>query len=215
MVTEDEALQWRAIGKLNVAGNRSCTAVLVSDQLVMTAAHCLFNMRTGHFANPSEVKFVAGQWRDTYAALRGIGAISVSPDFRPSLGAVAIAQDSDLALLRLDEPIALDVARPIPIGDRRTDTGLSVIGYGRDRPYMLSLRSDCRVTASVGLVFAMDCPVVPGLSGAPVITTQPEGPRIVGVVTMKTGRSADLASPGLAVEVRPQFDALEAALPTQ
>jgi protease YdgD len=213
MVTADEAPQWRAIGKLNVAGNRSCTAVLVTDQLVITAAHCMFNFRTGHLAHTNDVKFVAGQWRDSYAALRGIGAISVSPDFRPSLGIWATPQDSDVALLRLDQPIPPDVARPIPIGDRHADTGLAVVGYGRDRAYIPSVRSDCSVTSNKGAVFTLDCLVVPGLSGAPVIAMLPDGPKVVGVVSMAVGKPADPASPALAVEVAPRFDALKAALP--
>lgn len=215
MVAEDEAPQWRAIGKLNVAGNRFCSAVLVADDLVVTVAHCMFNFTTGHLAHPEDVKFVAGQWRDTYAALRGVSAISVPPDYRPSLGMWAEPQDSDVALLRLDQPIPADVVTPIPIGHRQSDAGLAIVGYGRDRPYIASVRSNCSVTSGAGALFGLDCLVVPGLSGAPVIAMQPEGPRVVGVVSIMVGRPADPAAPALAVEVRPRLDALKAALPAQ
>jgi protease YdgD len=183
MVTEAEAPAYRAVGRLNVAGNRHCTATLISDRLVLTAAHCLFNALTGNEARPEDIMFVAGQRGDTYAALRKVSAVVKLPgyDFRrlPSTREAG----TDLALLHLEQPITQDEARPLPVGDWDRSGTLSMAAFGRDRAYVASLREGCRVLRQTAELVVLDCPVVPGVSGAPVLRQGPDGPVVVGVVS--------------------------------
>ena len=80
MVTLEEAPAWRAVGRLNIAGNRYCTATLIAPDLVITAAHCIFHPLTRHKAHPEEIVFLAGFRQGDYAALRRAAAVAVLPD---------------------------------------------------------------------------------------------------------------------------------------
>ena len=54
-------MPWRAIGKLQAASEnfrKTCTGSLVGPALVLSAAHCLFNPRTGRFFPPGSVHFL-------------------------------------------------------------------------------------------------------------------------------------------------------------
>ena len=81
MITDQEAPLWNAVGRLNVAGNRVCTATLISPDEVITAAHCLFHQVTRHLAHPEDIHFVAGFRRDTYAALVHVSAVAILPGY--------------------------------------------------------------------------------------------------------------------------------------
>src|SRR5258708_33497181 len=47
---------WRAIGKLQATSGglrSSCTGTLVGAAAVLTAAHCVYNLRTGRYISPA------------------------------------------------------------------------------------------------------------------------------------------------------------------
>lgn len=210
MVTEAEAPVWRAVGRLNVAGNRHCSATLIADDLVLTAAHCLFNARTGRRAQPGNMRFVAGQRRQTYAALRGVTAAVILPGFAFRDRADARGAENDLALLRLDAPILPTEAVPLPVGSWDRSGTVSMVAFGRDRAFIASVREDCRALGQSPALVVLDCPVVPGVSGAPVLLATDRGPVVVGVVS--AAMSADAYA--LAVLLTPALvDALVRALP--
>lgn len=183
MVTETEAPAYRAVGRLNVAGNRHCTATLINNRLVLTAAHCLFNARTGRRARPQDIMFVAGQRGESYAALRKVNGVALLPGYYFRRLPYARGAEKDLALLQLETPIGPDEAAPLPVGvwDRRGS--VSMVAFGRDRAYIASLRENCRPQRQTPALVVLDCPVVPGVSGAPVLRQGPEGPVVVGVVS--------------------------------
>ncbi len=205
-----EAAAFRAVGRLNVAGNRHCTATLIAPDVALTAAHCLFNPRTGRRAPPAEMKFVIGQWRDAYAALRGVAATAVPPDYvydrEVALGVVG----ADVALLRLDAPTAAEAAVPIPVGAIAAPGPYAIVAYGRDRAYAPSLREDCALVANDGAVVALDCAVTFGVSGAPVLA--PGRSRVVAVVSAQ-GVDAAGRDIALAAALAPRLEPLLAALP--
>ncbi len=207
MLDEPEARAYAAVGRLNVAGNRHCTATLIAERLALTAAHCLFNLMTGQRAAASEIRFVAGQRRDEYAALRGAVATATLPGYRyhpgqePPPWAIAL----DLALVQLDAPVTAAEAAPFATGALMRGPEHWIVGYGQERAHAASIREDCTVMGIDPRVAALDCTVTSGVSGAPVFAEGAAGPEVVAVVSAMT--RGDRRSGGMALVV-PVADAL-------
>src|SRR5215472_1516892 len=74
---DPDAVPWRAVGKIQVASlnfRTGCTATLVAQSTVVTAAHCLFNRRTGRYFPPESLHFLIGYNGSGYAGhAAGIG----------------------------------------------------------------------------------------------------------------------------------------------
>ncbi|MEM8798570.1 MAG: trypsin-like serine protease, partial [Pseudomonadota bacterium] len=45
--TGDDSRGWEAVGKLNIDGRGFCTGALIAPDIVLTAAHCLYDKETG------------------------------------------------------------------------------------------------------------------------------------------------------------------------
>lgn len=218
MLPDAEARAWYGIAKLNIAGTRWCNAVLISETEALTAAHCLFHPVTRHLAEARDIKIVLGRRRSDYAALRGVTDRAILPGFSPGMGhSIDVRQISyDLALLHLDAPVSKQEIRPFDIRDWRAYQNVSVTGYGRDRPYLPSIRENCLLTPLTTDVATLSCEIVPGLSGAAVIGNTPraEGWYLVGLISaglhdpsgMKKGNA-------MVVRIGERLDVLRALLP--
>jgi secreted trypsin-like serine protease len=80
-MTGDDTRGWEAVGRLNIAGKAFCTGSLVSETIVLTAAHCLFDAESGAAFDPTSIEFLAG-WRDgRAAAYRGVRRAAIHPDY--------------------------------------------------------------------------------------------------------------------------------------
>ncbi len=65
--TADTARAWEAVGRVNLVGTGFCTGTLIAPNLVLTAAHCMYDKRTGARVATRDIQFLAG-WRDGRAA---------------------------------------------------------------------------------------------------------------------------------------------------
>lgn len=156
-----------AVGRISygdalASGGAICTGVLVAPDLVLTAGHCLASAK----GTPGTVRFAAGFDEGRSIALRQGAEVILSK------AEVSKTRANDVALLRLDTPIAADLVTPLPLADpalARLLPQFSVIAYRRDAPDRAERQDDCVLRATLPDVLALSCPVVSGNSGAPAL----------------------------------------------
>ena len=102
----DRGREWGAVGRLSLDnGNGFCTATLISEDVVLTAGHCVYDKNTGVLANLTSFEFQAS-WRNGRAEnYRGIREIAVHSQYQFAKEASIDRIQFDVALLRLETPI--------------------------------------------------------------------------------------------------------------
>jgi protease YdgD len=213
LLSIEEAVPFQGVGRLNVAGTRFCTATLISETVIVTAAHCLFHPRTRAEVPLAEFRFVAGLRMGESAALRRVVRKAIQPDFAFEGFASPKGVVADLALLELDEPVAPEDAAAFPTAEHREGGGpLAIVSYARDRAQAPSIETPCGVAAAFAGVLALDCAVNYGASGAPVLQGEGGDLRLVAVVSAMGTALATGEPVTLAVETGPWIEPLLAAL---
>lgn len=189
MLAAHEQLEWRGVGRLNVAGGGYCTATLVSETLAITAAHCLFDgaARRGD----ADLWFAAGYRDGKWEAIRQARRTAVHPDYVSTPGRRANADQTaaDIALIELDAPVLGAAIPHYPAADLPGDGGaVALLSYGRGRDNALSLQEPCRVTGRWEAIARLTCEVAPGSSGSPVFRRGHGGsPEMVAVISGHRG----------------------------
>lgn len=181
MLPAHEQKDWSAVGRLNL-GDAFCTATLVAEDLIVTAAHCLYASRTGVRRQAERVNFVAGYRMRRHEGHRRGRSLAIHPDYAFARTALAANVSADLALVRLDEPFAdltpFGLAPGLAVGDE-----VAILSYGRDRPEAPSIQAPCATLARHGAIAVLDCDVTFGVSGAPVFRLVDGQWRIVAIVS--------------------------------
>ena len=151
-----------------------CSGLLVAPDLVLTAAHCVRSAAE----TPETIRFEAG-WSGTHPAASRRGASVILGGGAEAPGLLGLL--SDVALVVLDAPFPPDAFPPMPLAAPSAAV-LTLIGFDRMAPERPILRDDCQsLRAPLGLV-ALDCRVVSGNSGAPVLERDSTGWRAVAVM---------------------------------
>lgn len=201
VIVESLEWPWSAVVKVNRRTGGFCTGVLVAPDKVLTAAHCLWLLRTHHWLTPDALHVVVnyrrGDWTDDAPVLSYV----MGPDG-------ALPREGDNAALGLDWAL-LTVARPlgepIPLAAPGTETAgpdeaMMQAGFSQDARHVPTMNRACRLVAMIqgGALFLHDCDAVSGDSGSPLMIAAPDGSvRLVGIHSATVDRGGTIL--GLAV----------------
>lgn len=182
--TRQDSQGWEAVGRLDIRGKGFCTAALIRDRLILTAAHCLYD-NDGSLIDPDRFEFRAGLRDGRASATRTISRAIAHPSYHHNGDATRPSEVAmDIAVLELNQPIRATRMRPYQIAPRPvTGDEVGVVSYGRGREEAASLQELCSVLGRQTGVIVMTCDVEFGSSGSPVFMVHEGETRIASVVS--------------------------------
>jgi len=201
--TGNDARGWEAVGRLDIDGKGFCTGALIAPDLVLTAAHCMFDKATGSQVTPDRIAFLAGLRGGRPEATRRVRQTVLHPSYVNDDADTATVVPFDVALLQLSQPIRTTRVVPFQISTSVLHgTEIGVVSYAEDRAEAPSLQEICNVLGQQSGVLIMDCDITFGASGAPIFRVENGQPRLVSVVSamaeidgQKVALGMDLAAP--------------------
>ncbi len=186
-----------AVGRLVVSGSAMCTGALIAPDLVLTAAHCLYDLKNGKRVDAKKIEFQAGLRNGKARAIRQVSSAVQHPDYQHRRKGQAQV-GSDLALLKLSRPISKSNVLPMQYGaNLAAGDMLGVLSYTVSNRSDPILEYPCRVLARQDETLVMSCEVNFGASGAPVLAlTRGDRPSVVSVVSAKAAMGGKNVSVG-------------------
>lgn len=184
LTDRDDLLGWEAVGRLDVKGTGYCTGTLIAPDLVLTAAHCVFDRATHAMHDPDTLVFRAGLRDGIAIADRAIARIAVPDGYDPDGPRTMEQVRQDVALLRLNSPITSADADPFILhSGQAVGASVSVTSYGQGRSNALSRQRQCSIVGQADDLLAFDCDVTFGSSGAPVFVRVGSRGRILSLIS--------------------------------
>ena len=214
---------WRRIGNLSIAGRKFCTASLISDTIVITAAHCLWNTERNDWYPPEFIHFLAGYQQEDYVSHSKAKRLHPNPQYRHQLSVDPKQLQQDWALLELEQPLGILVGyfnlkffNPAQQQQVQKDLqAVALAGYRRDTKEALSLDASCHLEPTAAQLppafLSNNCHGLSGDSGGPLLMFDSGEWQLIGV---HAGRVTDnrQRTQALAIPVSEFYDQLIALL---
>jgi len=198
LLTADEAKVWQAVGRINMKDAGFCTGALIAPDLVLTAAHCMYNPKTGVLIDPNDIEFLAG-WRSGRAgAERKARRVVIHKNYVPGRHVKVDKVASDIAIIELALPITANFIKAFEYYKRpKLGDNVKVVSYAQDRAEAPSIEEPCQVIGLDPRALILTCNVDYGASGSPIFIVDNGVTKIASVVSAKAivnGRKVSLGA---------------------
>ncbi|MGH1370669.1 MAG: trypsin-like serine peptidase [Cellvibrionaceae bacterium] len=201
---------WNRIGNLSIAGRKFCSASLISDRVIVTAAHCLWNQNTEDWYPAQFIHFLAGYQQEEYVAHSRAKNIFPNPNYQFRVSVDPQQLSEDWALIELEEPLGLllgyfSLQLLSPSQQRQlqqSESHVALAGYRRDTREALSLDTQCQLSPTPKHfprnLLGNNCHGLSGDSGGPLLIQQAGYWHLLGI---HAGRSIDSRQNTLALAI--------------